>query len=193
MSAVYEGFSNKSKMIIVIMSALGAMINLGLAWYIADKALNEIPISNEDIKEIKLLSSDLNDTEVYSNNLQLRVHALNAQVHLKGITNKQSIIIVSFGSGFAFIAIGFALFLIGADGALKVKQNDADSKLMISATTPGIVSFLFAAILIFYGVSRKHKLELGTTEFLNKIPVYIPGTDSVSKSEHEFNDSFPNP
>lgn len=36
MSAVYQGFSNKSKMTIVIISAFGAIINLGLAWYIVN-------------------------------------------------------------------------------------------------------------------------------------------------------------
>ena len=185
MTQLYEGLSNKTKVSVLVFSAIIAIANLGLAWYVADKALNEIPISNNDVEEIKSLSSDLIDPNIYANNLNLRVHAINTQVHLKGITNKQSIIIVSIGSGFAFIAIGFALFLIGADGALHVKNESIDSKLMLSATAPGIVCFVLAAILIFMGVTREYKLDIGNTKFLN--------INEVQYSNENTEQDYPNP
>ena len=53
---VYEGLSNKARAWILLGAALIVIANLGLVWYETDKALNQLPISSEDINVIKSVS-----------------------------------------------------------------------------------------------------------------------------------------
>lgn len=167
MTATYTGLSNKAKIWIITLSALVAVANLAMAWIVASDALDQVPMSEQDVRQIIDLSEDVTDPIIHSNNMLLRSHAINTQVHLKGVTNKQSIIIVAIGSGFALLAIGFALFLIGADGAFTINATAPESSLVLSSTAPGLLCFVLAALLIGFGVSRKHEINLGSTAYVS--------------------------
>lgn len=157
--AIYEGFSRKARYRIVMFSAFIAIINIALAWYFVADMNKNIRFGEQEVKTIKALTADLG---TYDTSVVFRAHVLNTQVHIKGITNKQSIILLSVGSGFALMAIGFALFLLGADGAFKIQaEKSPDSKLMLSGTAPGLLCFLLGAALIFTAVTKTHKLDIG--------------------------------
>jgi hypothetical protein len=156
---IYEGFSPRMRVAIVSVAALIALLNLGASWYVAGTAISSLKFSDQDAKYIQTIAADLVDV---NQRVALRIYATNTQAHLKGIVNKQAIIIVCFGSAFAFMAIGFALFLIGADGAFKFQAaTDQKANLLLSSTAPGLACFLFAAVLIGIGVTTKYELNIG--------------------------------
>jgi len=167
MSSSYEGLSKRAKMWILTLSAIVAVSNLGLAWLVASNAIEQIPFSNDDIALIVGLSADVTDSRIQANNIQLRTHAINTQVHLKGVTNKQAISVVAIGSGFAMMSIGFALFLIGADGAFTLKATEGDRNLVFSSTAPGLLCFLLASILIIYAITRDYEINLGSSQYVS--------------------------
>lgn len=176
MSGTYSGFSTKTKLWIIALGAFVAIINLGIAWKVASTALTEIPMSSTDIENILSLSKDIYDPLIHANNIQLRTHVINTQVHLKGVTNKQSIIVVAIGSGFALMAIGFALFLIGADGAFSIQSETSSNKLVFTATAPGLLCFVLAALLIGMGLTRKHEINLGGSQYVSVLPSNVRTT-----------------
>ncbi|GGI95342.1 hypothetical protein GCM10007978_36280 [Shewanella hanedai] len=183
---VYEGLSNKARAWILLGAALIVIANLGLVWYETDKALNQLPISSEDINVIKSVSDGPLHSTIQSNNQKLRVHAINITLIMKGIINKQSIIIVCIGSAFSFIAIGFALFLIGADGAFKLNATHGEAKVVMSATAPGLACFLFAAILISIAATREFKLEPGHITMLEQEAPQINVISSDDKNDNPY-------
>lgn len=170
MANAYTGLSNRAKLWIIALSALVAIGNLAMAWVVAGRALDAVPMSQQDVQQIISLTADVTDPVIHANNMQLRTQAINTQVHLKGVTNKQSIIIVAIGSGFALMAIGFALFLIGADGAFTVNATSPQASLVITSTAPGLLCFVLAVLLIGYGVSRKYDINLGNSQYVSAIP-----------------------
>ena len=48
----YEGFSEATKVRIISCAALIALLNLGMAWFVANKAMNQIPMSEKEIDGI---------------------------------------------------------------------------------------------------------------------------------------------
>jgi len=168
MSQLYQGLTKKSKMWIIGSATAIAVINLLFSWFLAHQTINNMQFTQSDIKNIKSLSNLSNNSST-AYDRELRTLSMNANIHLKTITNKQTIVVLSIASGFTFVAIGFALFLIGVDGAMYISHEHHDSKLFISVTAPGLVSFLLAALLIMYGVSRKHKLKLSNITSNNTI------------------------
>ena len=92
----------------------------------------------------------------------LFVHGLNVQIHQKGIANRHALASLSIACGIALFAIGFSLFLIGADGAFKVQASKGASlAVSVSGTAPGLLCFVAATILVGIGATRKHELTIG--------------------------------
>lgn len=156
---IYEGFSTRMRVAIVSVAALIALLNLGASWYVAGTAIEGLKFNDQDAKYIQSIGADIEDL---NQRAALRIYATSTQAHIKGIVNKQAIIIVCFGCAFAFMAIGFALFLIGADGAFKFQAaTDQKANLLLSSTAPGMACFLFAATLVGIGVTTKYELNFG--------------------------------
>ena len=136
-------------------------LSVGLSWLEAHAARQRLAFGADDVQTLAAiahLAPGVRDEA-------LLVHALNTMVHLKGITNYQSLGVLAIGAGAAFIAIGFALFLIGADGAFKLQfDGQADLKLGLYATAPGLLCFTLAALLIALGATRRHEMVLGHYE-----------------------------
>jgi len=196
MSQLYQGLTKKSKIWIIGSATAIAVINLLFSWFLAYQIIDNMRFTQSDIKNIKSLSdlSDNNSSTVYDR--ELRTLSMNANIHLKGITNKQTIVVLSITSGFTFVAIGFALFLIGVDGAMHISHEHQDSKLFISVTAPGLVSFLLAALLILYGVSRTYELDLpgiegeeNITKRTNDNYVIAKNLNNTSKRRNKYSSS----
>lgn len=146
--------------IIAAAFAIG-IVSVGLSWYEAHAARQQLAFGLADLRVLGAIS----ELAPESSNEALTVHALNTMVHLKGVTNYQALGVLAIGAGAAFVAIGFALFLIGADGAFKLQVDGrGDVKLGLYATAPGLLCFVLAAGLIALGATRKHEIELGGYE-----------------------------
>lgn len=174
----YKGLSEKSRMGIIIVAALIACFNLAAAWYETNKAMNSMALSDDEIKQIITVSNVAEHPYFKGNKQAIRVHAMDLTYVLKGIINKQMIIVVCLGAGFALLAIGFALFLIGADGAFKLKAQSAEHNLVLSSTAPGVLCFVLAAILIGIAATREVSIDPGDIK-LNDLPTLkAPATKS---------------
>jgi len=163
-NSTYTGLSESFKKLIIMFSAVLAFINIGIAWVIAFDTANQLHITDKDIQLINMIAQDTKGMDI-GNHLRLKTHAMNSQLSVKLITNKQSIVILTIGGGFSLIVIGFALFLIGADGAFKLGAEQNGSKMMLSSTAPGLLCFLLAAILISISVTRNSSWEFGDVSF----------------------------
>ena len=135
-----------------------ASLSIGLAWKQSSEASANLAFGLRDTEVVaaiaRLAPSGNNDAMV--------VHVVNVMVNLKSITNNQALGVLAIGAGGAFLSIGFALFLIGADGAAHVQYSGQDShKIAFYATAPGLLCFVLAASLIALGVTRKHDIQLG--------------------------------
>lgn len=142
------------------------MINLGLAWGVAANISKDIQYKEKEVDLIPKMTGDL-DSPVTTNDYLLRTHVIDNQTMLKGIINKQSLSILAIGSGFAFMSIGFALFLIGADGAFKFQGEHSGAKIVVSSTAPGIACFVLAALLVGIGITRTTQLNIKPTKYVN--------------------------
>ena len=84
------------------------------------------------------------------------------QVLQKGIANRHALASLSIACGIALFAIGFSLFLIGADGAFKAQASHGGSfAVAASGTAPGLLCFVAATVLVGIGATRVHKLGIG--------------------------------
>ena len=146
-------------------------LSFGLSWLQGRAAMQLLAFGTEDVATLTAIAGLSTDTL----NEALIVHALNAMVHLKGISNYQSLGVLAIGAGSAFLAIGFALFLIGADGAFKLQYvGQGSNKLVLYATTPGLLCFVMSAVLIHVGATRRHEMELGAYQSVREASVEAP-------------------
>lgn len=93
----------------------------------------------------------------------LFVHLFNVNAHLKTISNRHALGLEAIGCGVALLAMGLALFLIGADGAMKLRAAGAKGRgIFFETSAPGLACFAGSVTLIAIGATRPHKLSIGT-------------------------------
>jgi len=183
--SLYQGFSPGARLLIVGIAALIAIANLGFAWFMALEAGSTIWLGPNDIDVLERLAGPIaGQTEGEKvNALVLRTHVIDVQVNIKAVQNKQSLVLVAIGSGFALMALGFALFLIGADGAFKLGAEGAGSKLLVTGTAPGLFCFFLAALLILVGITRTQQFTNGITNFAGPAPTGFEETPDTRAAE----------
>jgi len=158
--AHFAGLPNWAKIAIVFAALLLGALSIGFAGKDASDANKNLAFGQKDVEAISAVAK-LGHTGP-GNDQALVVHTLNVIVHLKAITNYQALGGLAIGAGSAFLAIGFALFLLGADGAFQIQfAGRGDNKLAFYASAPGLLCFLLSAILIAAGAMRKHEIRLG--------------------------------
>jgi len=158
-----DGLSREQKGMIVL-SAFGVVVlSLIVASGVMWSALNTTQLNNNDHAAVAALS-DAGGTALEK--AILRVHAIDAVINTKLIANKQALILVAFAGAFALASVGFALFLLGADGAFKVRaEHGGGGKLLLMGTAPGLLCFLLATVLISLGITHRSQVTLGTVSF----------------------------
>jgi hypothetical protein len=159
---VYQGLSSRAKFWILCIGALIAVLNLLAAWYFAQRMHGNLDLSKVDFQpfvdwmgldaHLKLSSMQLYDLSARS----IHIVAIS-----KMIANKQSLVLACFGAGFALAAIGFALFVIGADGAFQISSTAPNkAQLVISGTAPGLLCFLLCGLLVLVGIRERSHMTL---------------------------------
>jgi hypothetical protein len=155
----YVGLSEQSRLWILGLGAVIACLNLIVAWFLAHETLVALRLSDADVAPFRALFSDTSVSASSRHDLLARsmhIVALN-----KMIGNKQGLVLACFGGAFALAAIGFSLFVIGADGAFKVSATTSSkAKLVLTGTAPGLLCFAIFGWLMTRGVEQKSSMEL---------------------------------
>ena len=76
---------------------------------------------------------------------------LDANLALRSMANHHTMLVAALGVAFAIVSIGFALFVMGARGALEVQGDipgDQRGTLVLKATAPGLVCFVLATTIV---------------------------------------------
>jgi hypothetical protein len=161
--SIYVGLTKANKMFVVISAVVIVLCALGYSVWSMQSTLSNIQIDGGDAEVILLVTDEVNDP---LNRAILRTHVVDAVVNAKVIANKQATVIVSFAGAFALYAVGFALFLLGADGAFAVQaERGPDAKLTFAGTAPGLLCFFLGATIMVTGVLHRSKLDLGAVNY----------------------------
>ena len=154
MAASYIGFSARQKWWVAGSAIAIICVSLAFAAWIMGDALRNVPFGPQDQEAVNRLLGDTTDPLHKS---MLRAQAIDAIANLKQLANRQSIIAAAFAGVLALCALGFALFLLGADRAFQLQTQPGQSgpKLWLMATAPGMACFVFALILM--GMALVHR------------------------------------
>ncbi|NUQ75892.1 MAG: hypothetical protein HUU21_20305, partial [Polyangiaceae bacterium] len=144
-SATFEKMSRIS-----VYLAIGVfLLNMACAWWVAGVSnwLIGKPLIGGDTTAV---AKALEQAPQASANMHVFLNRLlEAEIQLRTVQNRQTISIVAISSGFALVAIGFALFIMGAEGAFNVKGNVGDrGNLVVKSTAPGLLCFVLAAVIV---------------------------------------------
>lgn len=159
---LYEGLSQRARVWIISLAAIVAAINLALAWSFAFETQKKLTVS---VDEFKPYASWLDNSRTTGMSTEAKYDLAARALHLvalsKMIANKNGIVLSCFGAAFALSALGFALFLLGADGAFKVlAETPGKASVAITGAAPGLLCFVLAAWLVVVGVKRESTLSL---------------------------------
>jgi hypothetical protein len=117
----YAGLSQKARIWILVLAAFIAICNLAFAWHFVAQTGANLSLSEADMKPFaSWIATAGGDQLSVEARYDLSARAMNIVTSLKLVSNKQGLVLTCFGGAFALIAIGFALFIIGADGAFKI-------------------------------------------------------------------------
>ena len=175
MAAAYQGFTKRQKLCVVGGAIFAVFVSLAFAAWIMGDALRNMQFNQRDQEVVNRLLGDTTDPLHKS---MLRAHAIDTVANLKQIANRQSIIIVAFAGAFALCAIGFALFLLGADNALQLQTEPGRDglKLLLAGTAPGMLCFVLAIILAGVALAHRSSINFAPVNF----PRQITGSPEVS-------------
>jgi hypothetical protein len=100
-----------------------------------------------------------------ANSIALVQRMIEANVYLKGITNRQSIITVAIGMAFGLMAIGCGLFVLGIQGGFEAEaRTPQNGSLVLKSSAPGILCFVLGTLIILVGLSRPEQIAFKDSE-----------------------------
>ena len=190
MTAVYEGFTRGQKLCVAGCAIFAVFVSLAFAAWIMGDTLRGMQFNQQDQEAVNRLSGAATDPAHQS---ILRAQAIDAVANLKQLANRQSTIMVAFAGAFALCAVGFALFLLGADGAfrLQTEQGRSGPGLWLASTAPGMACFVLAVILVGTAAMHRSNVNLAAVNFPQQIggvaensaPRSPAGADTASNIE----------
>ena len=142
---------------LVLVGAAIFVANMIYTWKLVrdTNALIQRPLATDTeggsatVRGLKLIS-DANANVIITVN-----HLIDAQVLYKVALNKHNMIIVAMATSFGLVAVGFALFVMGIEGAFEFQSNAGEvGRVILKATSPGLLCFLLAAAIMFYALNR---------------------------------------
>lgn len=159
-SLMFVGLSSRARgWIIAVAMGLG-VVSLAVAWLEASRVSDSLRFGAQDVEVVKQAFEAAKTGS--SVDAYIYVHLLNVDAHLKGITNRHALGALAIGGGVALLALGFALFLLGADGAFKLQAaGRGGESIVLQSSAPGLFCFLGAVALIAIGATRPHRLTIG--------------------------------
>jgi hypothetical protein len=159
--SMYTGLSERARLLILGLGAVIAAMNLGVAWWLADGAMSALHLTHADVDNYKSLVNVADRNFTPASRQVVAERTLNVVTLTKLISNKQGLVLACYGGAFAMAAIGFALFVIGADGAFKVSAGGThQAGVVLSGTAPGLLCFVLAGWLLGKGVDHTTTVTL---------------------------------
>ena len=125
------------------------LLNMAAAWYIVGDStiLISKPLVGESTSAVSAVLAAAD--EATPNQMVLLNRVVDTELLLRTIQNRQSLTVVSMCAAFALIAIGFALFVMGAEGAFSFSGEVKDrGTLVLQSASPGLLCFVLAAIIV---------------------------------------------
>lgn len=190
MAAVYEALTKRQKLFVMGGAFFTVFVSLLFAAWIMQDALRSTQFSQQDQEVVNQILGDTKDPQ---HKAILRAQAIDAVANLKQLAMRQSILIAAFAGAFALSAVGFALFLLGADGVFQIQaeQGRGGIKLLLAGTAPGIACFVLAVILLGVAIAHRSSVDLAPVNFPRQVmgtldspaPRLPAGADTASNTE----------
>lgn len=141
------------------------VLNIAVAWWMTSAAADHIraPLGSDGSPSAKAI--ELMGTADMAQAVVLR-GVIDGELHMKAISNKQNIVIVAVAAAFSFMAIGFALLVMGIREAfvLSARAPQQAGSLVLRSASPGLLCFVLAASIILVAVVQKTQLTFGPIE-----------------------------
>lgn len=137
------------------------LINMVVAWWVvcSSKQFIATPMPNAALASIPSGRGPINQLIFAS-----RIEEIN--VHLRAMANQQTTVIIGMASAFSFVAVGFALFVMGIRSAFSFSgEAGPNHRLVLSSASPGILCFVLSAGIMIFALSRPIALQLGGLSF----------------------------
>ena len=138
------------------------MANMIAAWWITGESTEVIarPLVADHATAVSLALDAA--PQASANNHVLLNRLLNTELMLRAAQNRHTITVVALSVAFALVAIGFALFVMGAEGAFRLEGSaGTQGNLMVKATAPGLLCFVLAVVIVCFALLSKTDMELG--------------------------------
>ncbi|MEM7193300.1 MAG: hypothetical protein AAF402_00025 [Pseudomonadota bacterium] len=165
----------------LILAVVVFMANMVAAWWITGESTDVIgrPLVSDQVTATSIAMESAPLANANGHILLNRV--INTELMLRAAQNRHTITVVALSVAFALVAIGFALFVMGAEGAFRLEGKVQDQgNLMVKATAPGLLCFVLAVIIVCFALLSKTDLELGDFSVYPDNAVSASGTHSTN-------------
>ncbi len=113
-----------------------------------------------------------------ANHFVFKNRVLDTELLARAVQNRNAVTVVGTGLAFSLVAVGFALFVLGADGAFKLEVDGKDrGKIIFNSTAPGLLCFILAAFLGWTALSDNSQLQLSS------LPIVSDGNQDSNVSD----------
>ncbi len=134
------------------------LLNMVGAWYMVARSGGVVGRALIDPRQPTAASLALEKMSSADGNGHVFInHLVTAELQLLTVQNQHTISVVAMSAAFALLAIGFALFVMGAEGAFKIAGKLSDGQnLVLKSTAPGLLCFFLSALLIYATLTHGH-------------------------------------
>lgn len=153
------------------------LLNMGGAWFIAVRAVDTVsaPLVGAEITATSRALDGVAAGTTTANGFTLLNRVVDADLQIRAVQNRQALAIVGMAAAFAMMAVGFALFVMGADGAFELAANStAAGDVVLKSTAPGILCFLLATVMLVFSIRGEVNMATGAFQVLPDAPTPAP-------------------
>ncbi len=149
-------------------SVAGALLiftlNMAGAWWLALGAAENVArplVAEGETSAVSRVLDSTNDAS--ANTFTLLNRVVDAETQLRAAQNAQTLCVVAMAGSFAMMAIGFALFVMGAEGAFELEtKTSTGGNLVLKSTAPGVLCFVLATGILMFTLYRQVSLTSGS-------------------------------
>ncbi|MCP3904322.1 MAG: hypothetical protein GY715_11885 [Planctomycetes bacterium] len=170
----FHGLSDKAKISIILAATVMAVTSL--IWGVVSwRAVNDdMRFDGKDYDELAKFFAGIQSGT--NHDTYLMTHVIDLHVQMQRITNDQGLKSLAVSMCVALIAVGFALFLLGADGTFALAAEDKSGpSVTLQGTAPGLLCFALAAIVMGIVVTTGADLKITPGQLPNP-PLPLPRT-----------------
>jgi hypothetical protein len=166
---------------LVLLGVLICLLNMACAWWLiwsSDKFVMTGLISDKTSatgKALDLAATADRDKLAFLNRV------VENDVNHRNVANKHTTVIVAMAASFSLVALGFALFVMGVDAAYNISSENPTGRIVIEATSPGLVCFILAALVICFAITRRTEVKFAPMVFDSDLrqTAKLPATNAV--------------